>query len=79
MMDLERNNKKLSAAENDPFKGYPYGILAYFRTLRHLMICYLVITLLAGVNIYIFTTGDSLESGRNKLVASTTMGNLGFT
>jgi hypothetical protein len=63
----------------DVFNNYCYGIIAYFKTLRHLIVCFAVISLLACVNIYIFTTGNSLESGRNGLVASTTMGNLGFS
>lgn len=68
-----------NGASVDPFNSFGFGFIAYFKLLRYLIACFTVISLLALVNISIFSKAASFVGERNAIVASTTMGNLGYT
>jgi hypothetical protein len=66
--------------DEDPFKSYGFGIIAYHKLLYSLVSTFFVISLLVSINLYIFNEGNGLPSdSKGQWAYQYTLGNLGFS
>lgn len=72
---MQQDNNMLQ----DPFNSYGFGIIAWFQLMKKLILTFFVLSLLAGINMYIFSKGNALENESKGMIAGLTMGNLGFS
>ena len=80
MEEVRNQFKNPKQGSTDPFNGFGFGIIAYFKMLRFLLVTYAVLTVLAGYIIHIYWSGDTIKAHDKKsFFAIFTVGNLGFT
>lgn len=78
--EVKNQFKNPSNAAVDPFNGFGFGIIAYFKMLRFLLVTYAILTVIAGGIIAMYYNGHTIEgSDKKSMMAQFTLGNLGFT
>jgi hypothetical protein len=63
----------------DPFNSLGFGVVAYLRMVKNLMIMFLLFSILIIPAIYLFVTNDGLTGLNNYSKAQFSLGNLGFS
>lgn len=80
MEEVRNQFKNPKQGSTDPFNGFGFGIIAYFKMLRFLLVTYAILTVCAGYIIHIYWQGDTIKAHDKKsFFAIFTVGNLGFT
>ena len=78
--EVKNQFKKPSNQAVDPFNGFGFGVVAYFKMLRFLLVTYAALTVIAGGIIVMYYNGHTIEgSDKKSMMAQFTLGNLGFT
>lgn len=74
------NKQENEQHHEDPFNAFGFGIVAYFNMLQALIGAFMVMSLLAGINIYMFSKENGLPVGsKGEYAYDLTLGNFGFS
>jgi hypothetical protein len=66
-LDEEISNLNLNRAEEDPYLNLGFGIVAWFRMLRIMIVCFIVLSICAIPSTMIYYKHDGMSNSRNYL------------